>query len=204
MIQRFFIFDAEACFGCLGCVAACANANGTPPGLFWRTVHKLPPEGGDSRTRWLSLACNHCENPPCVQGCPSGALRKRTEDGVVLFNADLCIGCRYCQMTCPFGAIRWDLNAGRVSKCHFCHERLAEGREPACVETCFAGALSQRAVESEDELDALDAELPGFQSGTSASPSIRFVREGERTAVPREKPFPPGAADEPTLSREGD
>ena len=204
MTQRYFIFDAEACFGCLGCIAACANANGTPAELFWREVHKLPPEDRDSRTRWLSLACNHCENPPCVQGCPSGALHKRAEDGVVLLEAELCIGCRYCQMTCPFGAIRWDLSAGRVSKCHFCHERLDEGREPACVETCFAGALSQVVVESGDELEGFDSDLHGFKSDSAAGPSIRFVRAGERTAAPRRKPFPPPARGETAVPGDGD
>jgi len=103
-MQRVFVVDLGKCFGCFGCAAACTNANNTPPGTLWRQVHKLPPEEGSSALRWLSLACNHCENPPCVAACPSGALLKRVEDGVVLHLEERCLGCRYCQMACPYDA----------------------------------------------------------------------------------------------------
>lgn len=190
-MQRVFVVDLGKCFGCFGCTAACANANNTPPGTLWRQVHKLPPEGGSSALRWLSLACNHCENPPCVAACPSGALLKRVEDGVVLHLEERCLGCRYCRMACPYDAIRWDSGRGVVSKCHFCHERLAEGREPACVETCFAGALTQRLVKSSEELEELAAEVPGFTSSGKINPSIRFITGDEQTPHRRTQPFPP-------------
>jgi Fe-S-cluster-containing dehydrogenase component len=190
--QRVFIVDLERCFGCLGCVAACANANATPPGILWRVLHKLPPEQGSSSTRWLSLACNHCENPPCVAGCPSGALYKREEDGVVLWREEKCLGCRYCQMACPFDAIRWEEGNGLVSKCHFCHERLEEGREPACVETCFAGALSQRVIEIPgDGIQGTAREAPGFVHEPRVGPAVRFVTGGQHPSYRREAPFPP-------------
>jgi Fe-S-cluster-containing dehydrogenase component len=189
-MQRFFIFDSSKCFGCYGCVAACANVNGTPEGVLWRALHKLPPEAGFSSTRWLSLACNHCADPPCVAACPSNALVKREEDGVVLHLPERCLGCRYCQMACPFDAIHWDSAAGIVSKCHFCNERLVEGREPACVETCFAGALTQALME-DDRADSITSEVPGFSKGDGVEPSIRFITGEEDQPVPRTRPFPP-------------
>ncbi len=175
--QRFFIFDAARCFGCNGCVAACANVNHTPGGLLWRRVHKLPPRMGEHHTIYISVSCNHCENPPCVKGCPANALEKRDIDGIVIHHPEKCMGCRYCQMACPYDAIKWDEVAGVVSKCHFCYERLAEGREPACVETCFAGALKQ--IQGVVEGDEYETESPGLVYHKQVGPAIRFVKKEE-------------------------
>lgn len=194
MSRRVFIFDTERCFGCNGCVAACANANGTPAGLFWRQLHKLPPENGSRFTGYLSLACNHCRNAPCVTGCPSAALVQRVSDGVVLHRADRCIGCRYCQMACPYDAIRWDPREKVVSKCTFCYERLEQEREPACVETCFAGALIQTVVEDNEELEKYAGDTPGFSHHADVDPSIRFITGAMERRPGRLKPFPPEVA----------
>ncbi len=175
-MQRIFIFDVGRCFGCNGCVAACANVNHTPAGLLWRTLHKLPPHDGDHRTIYLSVSCNHCENPPCVKGCPANALEKRSSDGVVIHNPDKCLGCGYCRMTCPYDAIKWDEASGLVSKCHFCHERLAEGREPACVETCFAGALKQELVTLGDLPAEYEKESAGLKHIEDIGPAVRFIK----------------------------
>jgi Fe-S-cluster-containing dehydrogenase component len=189
MKQRVFIFDPKRCFGCNGCTAACSNANGTPPGLLWRTVHKLPPAPGDHFTVYLSVSCNHCADAPCVTACPSNALEKRASDGVVIHHADKCIGCRYCQMACPYDAIKWDEVRGVVSKCHFCHERLDAGREPACVETCFAGALMQTVIETDEEPSGWSTEAPGLRHLEAVNPSIRFAPRADVNAV-----WPPAPA----------
>lgn len=190
MVQRYFVLDTDLCFGCSGCTAACATANGTPP-VWWRIVHKLPPEDGASDLRWLSLACNHCAEPPCVKACPSNALYKREEDGIVLHNDERCLGCRYCSMACPFDAIRLDEESGVISKCHLCSERLEEGREPACVETCFAGALRQIIIGDPKELDYYNLEVPGFKRYPKINPSILFAKVLGDPSRRREKPFPP-------------
>ncbi|HLP49123.1 MAG TPA: 4Fe-4S dicluster domain-containing protein, partial [Candidatus Kapabacteria bacterium] len=117
----------------------------------------------------------HCENPPCVKGCPANALEKRMSDGIVIHYPDKCLGCRYCQMACPYDAIKWEEDARVVSKCHFCHERLAEGREPACIETCFAGALKQKLVIFDDLPVEYKKESPGFKYIENIGPAVRFI-----------------------------
>ncbi len=141
---------------------------------MWRNVHKLPPHEGEHRTVYLSVSCNHCENAPCVKGCPANALEKREADGIVIHHKEKCLGCRYCQMACPYDAIKWDEGNRVVSKCHFCHERLAVGREPACVETCFAGALNQEVLDTDRLPEEYNKESEGLTHRESVGPSIRF------------------------------
>ncbi len=104
------------------------------------------------------VLCNHCDDPPCVRVCPTGATWKREEDGIVMMDWHRCIGCRYCMAACPYGSRSFNwvdprtylkvLNPefptrtkGVVEKCVFCYDRLARGQGPACVEACPAKAL---------------------------------------------------------------
>lgn len=173
--QHFFIFDPSQCFGCFGCVSACVNVNKTKE--HWRRVFKLPPCNGMSDTLYLSMSCNHCEEPACVKACPTNAMTKRKKDGIVLHTCERCIGCKYCQMACPYGAIEWDEANKTVAKCTMCHERLDRGEEPACVSTCFGGALALKTVDSVEKIDVLSKEMIGFTHYNEAKPSIRFTQK---------------------------
>jgi anaerobic dimethyl sulfoxide reductase subunit B len=88
----------------------------------------------------LSLSCNHCEKPICAEVCPVGAIHKRS-DGIVLLDAERCMGCGYCAWACPYGALQYDEVAGRMTKCNFCVERIDAGLAPACVTACPLRAL---------------------------------------------------------------
>jgi anaerobic dimethyl sulfoxide reductase subunit B (iron-sulfur subunit) len=88
----------------------------------------------------VSLACNHCERPICVEVCPARAITKR-EDGVVLIDADRCLGCRYCSWACPYGAPQYNAEAGHMTKCTLCADDLDEGLPPSCVAACPLRAL---------------------------------------------------------------
>lgn len=151
--QLGFYFDASACNGCKACMVACKSKNNLPVGINYRRVYQYG--GGtwvqhpDDATIMLpnnmfvysiSVACNHCETPTCRDVCPAAAITKR-EDGVVLVDPDKCIGCRYCEWACPYGAPRFDEAKGVMTKCTACEDLLAQGQKPACVDACVMRAL---------------------------------------------------------------
>ena len=142
MIQLGFSFDISRCSGCMACIVACQDENDLPGGgLFFRHVTKL--EHGRHPTvniSFLSLSCLHCGDAPCLMACPSGAMRKREEDGIVDVDQDLCVGCHSCALACPFGAPQFP-DSGKMAKCHFCLHRIEHGLEPACVRVCPTRAL---------------------------------------------------------------
>jgi anaerobic dimethyl sulfoxide reductase subunit B (iron-sulfur subunit) len=173
-----FLLDLSACVGCGACVVACRIENDLPLGLSWRRVisFNLPRWPGGA-TYHFSLACHHCENPPCVAGCPSGALVKRA-DGVVTLKSSLCIGCQYCAMICPFGAPAYYREAGVMTKCTLCSHRLDQLREPACVEACPTRALRFKPNVDDAHGWVGADEIPGFSDPADARPSLRFGLPG--------------------------
>ena len=127
--------DLSLCVGCAACDVACKMENEVPPGVFnlWireREVGEYPNLVVEFRPE----QCLHCENPPCVPVCPTGA-SYQTKDGLVLVDPKKCIACGACIAACPYDA-RYLHPAGYVSKCTFCAHRLEKGKVPACVETC--------------------------------------------------------------------
>jgi anaerobic dimethyl sulfoxide reductase subunit B (iron-sulfur subunit) len=148
--QLAFYFDASACTGCKACQIACQDKNQLGPDVTWRRV--VTYTGGTWASQGgffvpnnifsyaVSIACNHCENPLCAEVCPTKAITKR-DDGVVLLDTSKCIGCRYCEWACPYGAVRFDEEAGVMTKCTFCEDLLAKGQNPACVDACVMRCL---------------------------------------------------------------
>lgn len=97
------VIDTRKCINCKACTVACKAENNTPPGVAYTVVMEQPSPETDKLT-FFSKPCFHCENPPCVPVCPTGATYKRTEDGIVMMDYDVCIGCRYCITACPYGS----------------------------------------------------------------------------------------------------
>jgi anaerobic dimethyl sulfoxide reductase subunit B (iron-sulfur subunit) len=144
-----FWLDASACSGCKACQVACKDRHDLPVGVRWRRVYEVVGGGWTRRDgAWLhdvfaynlSVACNHCERPVCLEACPTGAITRRP-DGIVLLDGDRCVGCRYCAWVCPYGAPQFDAASGRMSKCSFCVDDLERGDAPACVTACPQRAL---------------------------------------------------------------
>ncbi len=177
-----FLLDLGRCVGCSACVLACRLENGWSSENPWRRVLPLNLRrrpGGP--TYFLSVACHHCENPACLAACPSRAYEKRA-DGIVVHHEERCIGCRYCEMACPFGAPRYDAAKGVMTKCHFCHHRIDAGDQPACVAACPTEAL--RACHGADPRIGSPQLIPGFADPAGCSPNIRFVEpRGRRRAA---------------------
>ena len=132
----------------------------------------------------ISMACNHCDDPVCLKGCPTRAYTKFAEYGAVLQDPDICFGCGYCTWVCPYNAPQLDTQAGHVSKCNMCVDRLEVGLKPACVSACLAGALDFGVIETTPEhRDQLETRIPGFPTPEITHPNIRFQ---QTRSLPRE------------------
>jgi DMSO reductase iron-sulfur subunit len=179
--QHGFYFAADNCIACHACEAACSEKNDLPAHLAFRAVGYV--EGGSypeyARLN-ISMACNHCDNPVCLKGCPTRAYTKFAEYGAVLQDPDICFGCGYCTWVCPYNAPQLDTSAGHVSKCNMCVDRLEVGLKPACASACLAGALDFGVIETTPEnRDALDSTIPGFPDTSITEPNIRFQQKNE-------------------------
>jgi Fe-S-cluster-containing dehydrogenase component len=156
------VIDLDICVGCHACALACKEWNtggaagplsdlepygAEPDGVWFNRIHAFETgDGDDGRTVYFPKSCLHCDDAPCVTVCPTGASFKRAEDGIVLVDEDLCIGCKLCSWACPYGAREFDEPAGVMRKCTLCVDRIdnqtlapAE-RVPACVSTCPVSA----------------------------------------------------------------
>ena len=159
------VIDLDICVGCHACAVNCKewNAGGhsapltdhdpygaEPTGVWFNRIHSYEAvdEQGESHTVHFPKSCLHCDDAPCVTVCPTGASYKRVEDGIVLVDADLCIGCKLCSWACPYGAREYDADAGVMKKCTLCVDKIynqnlsPESRVPACVSACPTGARS--------------------------------------------------------------
>jgi anaerobic dimethyl sulfoxide reductase subunit B (iron-sulfur subunit) len=152
--QMGFYFDASACNGCKACVIACKSKNALPTGINFRQVVQYGgggwiPDPEDSSLMCpsdlfaysISSACMHCMDPKCLEVCPTTAIYKRADDGLVLVETDKCIGCRYCEWVCPYGAPQFNEDTGLMMKCDFCADLLAQGEDPFCTSACVMRAL---------------------------------------------------------------
>lgn len=145
------VVSTSSCLACKGCELACAVEHSQSKNIYEAIAEEpLPAPRVDVEAldgAAVPLQCRHCEDAPCVEVCPSGALTK-SETGAVLLDAERCIGCKWCILVCPFGLV-WLADDGlTLLKCDLCEPRTSQGKRPACVEACPTGAL--RYVELEE------------------------------------------------------
>lgn len=150
------LFDTTRCIGCKACMAECNRVNGIEPDTgadgLWQmplqlnsrtpNIIQLLASDTPDRQAFVKRQCMHCVDPACVAGCPFGALQKNAQ-GVVVWKGDQCIGCRFCEVACPFEIpkFEWDQLNPRIVKCEFCAPRLAQGLEPGCTTVCPVDAI---------------------------------------------------------------
>jgi len=143
--------DVTRCIGCEECVGACKKTNNTGEDLPWRWQKRIDDL---SASRWTTVVtrpdrhyvrkqCRHCVDPACASVCPVGAMHK-TPEGPVVYNSNICMGCRYCMMACPYGIPRyaWENAVPYVRKCIMCYDKIMSGEleQPACTKACPAEA----------------------------------------------------------------
>ena len=142
MNKNIFIFDQNKCVGCHACVIACINENGFQSPEQCRNVHKSQDHHfPDLPLFYLSIACNHCDDAPCMKNCPALAYSRDKKTGAVIHYPEKCIGCKYCTWACPYDAPKYNPKSGIVEKCTFCNHRIEEELKPACADLCPVGAL---------------------------------------------------------------
>lgn len=165
MTQYAFYFDGTRCTGCKTCEMACKDYKDLDLGIAFRKVYEVTfgettaDADGCFTTSCvsypLSMSCNHCDNPACTKVCPTGAMHKDNETGLVSVDDAKCIGCGYCHMACPYNAPKVDRAKGHSVKCDGCAERVAAGEMPVCMEACPARALAFGPVEEMSKLGEL-------------------------------------------------
>jgi DMSO reductase iron-sulfur subunit len=174
--QHGFHFTADNCIGCHACEAACSEKNDNPAHIAFRSVGYV--EGGTYpafKRLNISMACNHCDDPVCLKGCPTRAYTKFAEYGAVLQDPDICFGCGYCTWVCPYNAPQLDPVKGQVSKCNMCVDRLEVGLKPACVSACLGNALNFGVIENTPvNRQQAKTEIPGLPRTDITNPNIRF------------------------------
>jgi Fe-S-cluster-containing dehydrogenase component len=198
------VIDLDTCVGCHACAVNCKEWNtgghhaplpdhqpygAEPDGVWFNRIHSYEAEapGCGGRTVNFPRSCLHCEQPQCVTVCPTGASYKRAEDGIVLINTDICIGCKLCSWACPYGAREFDEDAGVMKKCTLCIDRIyntelpeAE-REPACVATCPSRA---RHFGDLGDPDSAVSKLVAARGGVELMPELGY-RPTNRYLPPR-------------------
>ncbi|NLY71484.1 MAG: 4Fe-4S binding protein [Clostridiales bacterium] len=143
-MSKIFILDTTRCIGCSSCAIACMDQKdiqldeGDTPFRVCFTVEQGCDN--DSPFSYLTMACMHCEDAPCINSCPTGCLKKDIETGFTVYDNSNCIGCHSCAMACPFAAPCYD-KEGKMVKCDGCIDRVRFGLEPACVRVCPYDAI---------------------------------------------------------------
>ena len=209
------VIDLDTCVGCHACAVNCKewNASGhsspltdfnayrdEPDGIWFNRVHTYEAGEGDaSRTVHFPRSCLHCEEPACVEVCPTGASYKRAEDGIVLVNAETCIGCQLCAWACAYGAREFDAADGVMKKCTLCIDRIynqnipESERVPACVSTCPASA---RHFGDLGDPDSAVSRLVLERGGYDLMPEMGY-KPTNKYLPPRKQPAPGVRTPEP-------
>lgn len=189
--------DLKRCIGCFACETSCKHEHDLPMGPRLMRLIQVGPKkvGRHTKTIYYPMNCFHCGNAPCIPACPTGAMIKREDNGIVFVDSDKCIGCKQCIQACPFGAPQYDTRSGKVIKCDFCMDRVDKGLQPACVVKCSADCLYfgnwdyiSTYMREKQALSLASAYMNGKDTDTLASPAYAFPERNLFIPPIRRKP----------------
>jgi Fe-S-cluster-containing dehydrogenase component len=190
-VNYAFLIDNRRCIGCHACSVACKAEHEVPLGVA-RTWVKYIEKGEFPNTRrtFTVTRCNHCDDAPCIEICPTTALFKR-RDGIVDFDSRRCIGCKACMQACPYDALYIDPQTETAAKCNFCAHRVEVGLEPPCVTVCptqaiVAGDLEDNASRIAQLVGRLPLQVRKPEKGTK--PKVFYVEADSASLVPQAAP----------------
>lgn len=177
--QYGMLIDTRKCIGCHTCSVSCKSEFDVPLGVTrsWVEYTEKGTYPNVSRN-FLPRLCNHCRHPQCVDVCPTGATYKRPQDGIVVVDSGLCIGCKYCVQACPYDARFLNPVTGFADKCDFCIHRVSNGLVPACVNSCIGGARVFGDISDPDsEISKLLATNPTtvLRPGKGTEPNVYYI-----------------------------
>jgi anaerobic dimethyl sulfoxide reductase subunit B (iron-sulfur subunit) len=194
MKRPAFFLDTQVCTGCKTCMLACKDKHDLPEGVRWRRVVEF--SGGEWQpladgtfnqnvfAYYLSVSCNHCQDPICVRSCPSKAMRQ-DDHGIVTIDPETCVGCRYCAWVCPYSAPQFDSHLGRMTKCDFCREEVERDRPPSCVAACPTRALRYGDLDDLQKAHAADLPMHPMPPFEMTVPSLVLAPHREGRGGPR-------------------
>ncbi|NWF53488.1 MAG: 4Fe-4S dicluster domain-containing protein [Syntrophaceae bacterium] len=178
MARYGMVIDETKCVGCHACRVACQNQNGLSAKESYNHLEEREYGAFPNYNReFIPVQCQHCDNPPCVKVCPTGASYKRT-DGIVLVDKDKCIGCKYCIAACPYN-VRIIKPEGYIEKCRFCLGLLEKDDKPACVSTCMTKVRTFGDLDdpnSEVSRMIVKQRLKQFKADLNTRPRIYYKR----------------------------
>ncbi len=192
-IQYAMVIDSAKCFNCKACIIACQMTNGVPPGSYRNWV-KDATVGGLGKMHFQPGNCMHCENPTCVQACPTGATYRDEKDGMVKVESRLCINCGSCIPACPYGARYRHPEKKIVDKCDFCEDSRLRGEPPSCVQVCPTQARTfGNILDPTSRIASLlknSNTVKVVNKTTDTKPNISYISETELTDWPVEARLP--------------
>ena len=188
MSQYAIVTDLNRCVGCMACMVACKTVNEVPVGSYWNKVLRVGPtkkaaynHTNDVEMYYLPMTCQHCDNPECVNVCPTGASMKMA-DGTVQVDPELCIGCEFCISACPYGVRYLNADKGVVEKCTLCNSLVEQGELPQCVAQC--GGRARFFGDLDNGLDTFEAPDIAFaQERGSEDMSYDALAKGNRITL---------------------
>ena len=189
MKQMGFYIDTATCIGCKTCEIACKDQKNLPLGVRLRKVKEFG--GGswqekdgfmvpsDVFTYFVSSSCMHCAKPACQEVCPVQAISKNNENGIVTIDKEKCIGCRSCIEACPYKAPSFNEREEKTYKCDMCADRISQGKNPECVDSCLQRSLKFGTLEELKRKYGKTNAVAPLPNGNLTDPSIVIRPHGE-------------------------